>query len=96
MNRSNAKKLLLRSIKHYPNYLPSHLSLAAMQLYQEESIEDGVATVDAALKIFPEDKELLQMRMDAKAMEANLGHMILCGASASRFLGDAGWRTQKK
>jgi uncharacterized membrane-anchored protein len=96
MNRSNARKLLLRSIKLYPNYLPSYLALAAMQLYQEESIEEGVATIEAALKIFPDDKELLQMKMDAKAMEANLGHMILCGASASRYLGDAGWRTRRK
>jgi tetratricopeptide (TPR) repeat protein len=87
-----AEKLLRRSIKQDPMYLPSYLSLAAMQLYIEESAEDGLETIEKALNLFPNDKELLKMKMDAKAIQANLGNMVQAGAFASEYLGDAGWR----
>jgi len=91
--RQHVKKLLNRSIKQYPKYLPSYLALIAMLLYQEGSLTDGLETIERALEIFPKDHDLLQMKMDAKALQANLGQMVNGGVVASRYLGVAGWRT---
>jgi hypothetical protein len=91
--RENVKQLLYRCIKRYPTYLPSYHSLAAIQLYQENSIKDALDTIERGLKLFPKDKELHQMKLDAMALQANLGHMVHAGACASKYLGLAGWRT---
>ena len=69
-----------------PNYLPSHLSLAAMEIYVEQDSVSALDTLERAQKIFPNDKELKQLHLDAEAMSSNLGHMVTAGAFANKHL----------
>lgn len=69
-------------------YLPSILTLAAIQIYQEENATEGQQTVEKGLRLFPGNKDLLQLQLDCKAVAQNLGHMINAGFSASKYLGD--------
>lgn len=87
-----AKELLKRSIKKDPHYLPPRLSLAALQLYQEQNHEDASITIKEAQALFPDNKELDNMELDARAMKANLGHMVLAGSAATKYLGDYSYR----
>lgn len=87
-----AERLLKRSIKRQTSYLPSHLSLASLQLYQQDSPEKCLETIDVALTIFPNDKELLQLQLDAKAVQQNMGHMATAGAVTVPYLGDIPFR----
>lgn len=89
---NRAKQLLERSIKKDPHYLPPRLSLAALQLYQEQNHEEATVTIKQAQALFPNNKELDNMELDAKAMKANLGHMVLVGSAATTYLGDYSYR----
>jgi uncharacterized protein HemY len=82
-----AEKLLIKSIKRDPTFLPSHLSLAALQLFQQDLPEACLETIDRALKLFPNDPELIQLQLDAKAVEQNLGHMVMAGSVTIPHLG---------
>lgn len=87
-----AERLLKRSIKREPTFLPSHLSLASLQLYQQDSPDKCLKTIDVALTIFPKNKELLQLQLDAQAVQQNMGHMATAGAVNVPHLGDIPFR----
>ena len=89
---NRAKQLLERSIKKDPHYLPPRLALAALQLYQEQNHDDAAVTIKEAQALFPGNKELKNMELDVRAMEANLGHMVLAGSAATNYLGDYSYR----
>lgn len=91
-NVNQAKQLLKRSIKKDPNYLPPRMSLAALQLYQEQNHQDAIVTIKETQALFPGNKELENMELDAKAMKANLGHMVLAGSATTNYLGDYSYR----
>lgn len=83
-----AEKLLQKSIKRDPTFLPSHLSLAALQLFQQDCPEACLETIDSALKLFPNDPDLMQLQLDAEAVRQNLGHMVRAGSLMIPYLGD--------
>jgi hypothetical protein len=83
-----AESLLQKSIKRDPTFLPSHLALAALQLYQQDCPVACAKTIDRALKWFPDDPELIQLQLDAKAVEQNLGYMVKAGSITIPHLGD--------
>ena len=87
-----AERLLKKSINRQPTFLPSHLSLASLQLYQKDSPEECLKTITVALEIFPENKELLQLQLDAKAVEQNMGHMATAGVVTVPYLGEIPFR----
>ena len=89
---NQAKQLLIKSIKKDPKYLPPRLSLAALQLYQEQNHEDATVTIKETQALFPSNKELENMELDARAMKANLGHMVLAGSAATAYVGDYSYR----
>ena len=92
-HRQEAKRLLQKAIQKDPNLIASYLTLAALQLYQEESADESLQTIDSALVKFPKNRELEQMRMDALAIKQNLGHMVKVGAFGMQHLVDnEGWR----
>ena len=91
-SRQKAKKLLQKSIRRDPHYRESYLSLAALQLYEEDMPDEALQTIDSGLSKFPQNRELEQMRLDATAMKQNLGHMVKVGAFGMEHLGDEGWR----
>jgi len=88
---SQAKTLLQKSIKRDPTYLPSYLSLVALQLYQEEDHEGALETIREAKAKNPaackNNKDMRNLELDAVAMSSNLGHMVLAGSFASPHLG---------
>lgn len=87
-----AEKLFRKSVRKDPHYLPSYLSLIAMQLYRKEDHEAALLTIKKARAMFPtkrKNKELRDMELDARAMGSNLGHMVLAGSFASPYLGGA-------
>ena len=86
--RKQAKKLLQKAITNDPRFLPARLTLAAIQLYQEQKYQDATITIQEAQAIFPGNKELKNMELDAMAMKSNLAHMVLAGSFASTYLGD--------
>jgi hypothetical protein len=90
--RSAAKKLLQKSIRRYPSYLESYLALIVLQLYEEDSPDDALKTIDSGLSMFPKNQELRQMRLDAMAMKENLGHMVKVGGFGLEHIGEEGWR----
>lgn len=90
-----AERLLKKSIKRQPTYVQSHLSLASLQLYQKDSPEESLETIDAALEIFPNNKELLQLQLDAQAVQQNMGHMTTAGAVTVPYLGDTPFRQRR-
>mmetsp|Transcript_26226 Transcript_26226/g.36754 ORF Transcript_26226/g.36754 Transcript_26226/m.36754 type:complete len:189 (+) Transcript_26226:230-796(+) len=81
-----AKKLLQTSIKKDRLYLPSYLTLASVQLYLEKDAKESMVTIENALDIFPKDKDLTSLQLDAKAMNENMGHMVLAGPLSCRHL----------
>mmetsp|Transcript_1687 Transcript_1687/g.2702 ORF Transcript_1687/g.2702 Transcript_1687/m.2702 type:complete len:189 (+) Transcript_1687:253-819(+) len=81
-----AKKLLQTSIKKDRLYLPSYLTLASIQLYLEKDAKESMVTIENALDIFPKDKDLISLQLDAKAMNDNMGHMVLAGPVSCRHL----------
>ena len=83
-----AESLLQKSIQKNPTFKPSHLALAALQLYQQDCPEACVKTIDRALKWFPDDPELKQLQLDARAVQQNLGHMVKAGSITIPHLGD--------
>ena len=87
-SRRQAKKLLRRAITKDPKFLPARLTLIAIQLYQEQNHQDASTTIQEAKAIFPGNKELKNMELDAMAMKSNLAHMVLAGSFATTYLGD--------
>lgn len=90
-SRKVAKDKLKKSIAKDPKYGPSHLSLAAIQLYQEEVPKASLKTIEEALDVIPfsqikERKALKDLKLDAEAMDDNLGHMVQAGTFASPYL----------
>ncbi len=83
-----AERLLEQSIRKEPTFLPSHLSLASLQLYQWDSPEECLKTIDRAYGWFPKNPELIQLELDARAVQENLGHMVRTGAVSIPYLGD--------
>ena len=71
-------------------YLSSYHLLAVMQLYQEESIKEALERIERGLKHFLKKKELHQLKLDAMAIQTNLGYMIHAGVCASKYLGVEG------
>jgi tetratricopeptide (TPR) repeat protein len=86
--RKQGKKLLRRAITKDPKFLPARLTLIAIQLYQEQNYQDASTTIQEAQAIFPGNKELKNMELDAMAMKSNLAHMVLAGSFATMYLGD--------
>jgi len=91
-----AERLLKRSIRHEPAHLQSHLSLASLQLYQMDSPEECSKSLDYALTIFPSNEELLQLQLDAKAFQQNMGHMATAGAVTIPHLGEIPFRQDRR
>jgi hypothetical protein len=90
--RSAAKTLLQKSIRRDPSYLESYLALAVLQLYEEDSPDEALLTIDSGLSKYPKNEELAQMRLDAMAMKENLGHMVKVGGFGLEHIGEEGWR----
>jgi hypothetical protein len=84
--RIQANSLFRQSIKKDPKHLPSYLSLIALQLFHEEDHKGAMETIQDAKSKFPKNKDLQNLELDAKAMSANLGHMVLAGSFASPHL----------
>lgn len=90
--RSKARKALRLSLSKDPKYLPSLLTKAAMEIYEDEDVAEGSKTVQYALKLYPENKDLLQMQMDLQAIKHNLGHMVKAGFFPMKYLPECSYR----
>ena len=83
-----AERLLNKSIRRQPTYLPSHLSIASLQLYQKDSPQECLESIEYALTIFPNNEELLQLQLDAKAVQGNMKNMVTAGMVTVPYLGE--------
>jgi cellobiose-specific phosphotransferase system component IIA len=95
-SRRKAKRRLMSSIQKDSSYLPSRLSLAALLLYKEENIKEAERVIQDAQKLFPENKDLVNMMLDADAMKRNLKHMVLAGRFPDSYLIDYNFRKRRK
>lgn len=94
--REKAKKILEQSIVCDSQHLPSYLALASIQVYQEKHPKEGLETLNQAMRHFPKDEELTAIQLDAKAMQGNMGHMVLTGNFYCPHLDDTGLRLRSK
>mmetsp|Transcript_7943 Transcript_7943/g.14446 ORF Transcript_7943/g.14446 Transcript_7943/m.14446 type:complete len:182 (-) Transcript_7943:276-821(-) len=90
-----AERLLKKSIHRQPTYLPSHLSIASLQLYQKDSPQECLKSIDYALTIFPNNEQLIQLQLDAKAVQGNMKNMVTAGAVTVPYLGEIPFRQRK-
>jgi len=94
--RDKAIELLEMSLRLDPLYLPSYLTLTAVYIYQDEDATSALKTLDKGLQRFPKNKDLLQLQLDAKAVQQNLQHMVRAGFFSSKYLGEAGYLRKRR
>jgi tetratricopeptide (TPR) repeat protein len=95
-SRGKAKQFLISSMKTDSSYLPSRLTLAALQLYREENVEEAERIIQESLTLFPGNKDLGQMMLDVSAMKRDLKHMVLAGRIADSYLNEYGLRNRRR
>lgn len=91
-SRREAKALLREALKKSPQMLKAYLTLAAIEIYQEEDAKAGEETLRVAMKHFPGNKDLKQMDLDCKGVAQNMGHMVNAGLPSAKYIGDYMYR----